>query len=248
MKRYITALAFAAFAAAAFAQAPDVRKIIADLDAMDDFSGKDFSATYTMVSQKPGEKESVTQARLFRRDSKEQFVILILLPEANKGQGYLREADNVWFYDPSSRKFSHSSVKENIQDSETKNSDLAKQSLLDDYDVASTTEGTVGKFPVWIIELKAKTTEVSYERMKLFVRKDRNMILKEEDYSVSGRLMRTMLFPKYADLDGRFIPSQILVVDELNPGEKTQMTLTDQSVAPLPDSVFTKAFIEKVNK
>ena len=151
---------------------------------------------------------------MFRRDEKKQFAMLVLLPEVNKGQGYLREDDNIWFYDPTSRKFSFSSIKENIQNSEAKNSDLTKRSLLEDYDVTSTKEGTVGKIPVWIMDLKAKTDEVSYERVVLHVRKDRTMLLKQEDYSVSGRLMRTSLFPKYVEISGRLVPSQMLIIDE----------------------------------
>jgi hypothetical protein len=30
-------------------------------------------------------------------------------PESQLGQGYLKVDDNLWFYDPESRKFSHSS-------------------------------------------------------------------------------------------------------------------------------------------
>jgi len=42
--------------------------------------------------------------------------------------------------------------------------------------------------------------------------------------------------------------SQVLIVDELNPGERSQMTMTEQSMSALPDKVFTKAFLEQVNK
>jgi outer membrane lipoprotein-sorting protein len=247
MKRIVaTAVLSIAFISAAFAQ--DVPKIIAELDRLGDFSGSDFAAVYTIVSQKPGEKDSVTQVRMFRRDAKKQFAMLVLLPEVNKGQGYLREDDNVWFYDPTSRKFSFSSIKENIQNSEAKNSDLTRKSILEDYDVTGTKEGTVGKIGVWVIDLKAKTNEVSYERVVLHVRKDRTMLLKEEDYSVSGRLMRTSLYPKYVEISGRLVPSQILIIDELNPGERSQITMTEQSLAALPDKVFNKAFLEQVNK
>jgi len=247
MKR-LFAIAVLAMAAGSAAFAQDVTKILETLDAQSDFTGKDFAAVYTIVSQKPGEKDSVTQVRMFRRDSKKQFAMLVVLPEVNKGQGYLREDDNVWFYDPTSRKFSFSSIKENIQNSEAKNSDLTRKSILDDYEVTGTKEGTVGKIAVWIIDLKAKTSEVSYERSVMYVRKDKTMLLKQEDYSVSGRLMRTSLYPKYVELEGRLMPSQILIVDELNPGERSQLTLTEQSLATLPDKVFTKAFLEQVNK
>lgn len=239
-------LLMAATGSLIFAQ--DIGKILKELDRLGDFSGQDFAAVYTIVSQKPGEKDSVTQVRMFRRDTRKQFTMLITLPEVNKGQGYLREDDNVWFYDPTSRKFSFSSIKENIQNSEAKNSDLTKRSYSDDYTVTGTKEGTVGKIAVWIMDLKAKTSDVSYERVVLYVRKDRTMLLKQEDYSVSGRLMRTTLYPKYVELDGRLMPSQILIVDELNPGERSQLTMTEQSLAGLPDKVFTKAFLEQVNK
>ncbi len=228
--------------------AQDYSKILKDLDTLNDFGSTDFTAVYTIISQKPGEKDSVTQARVFRRDKSDLFLILLLQPEANKGQGYLKDKDNVWFYDPSSRQFTFSSIKENISNSEAKNSDLTRSTYSDDYTIEKTEDGMVGKIAVFVISLKAKTTDAVYDRLKLYVRKDRTMLLKEEAFSVSGRLMRTTLLPKYTELNGKLLPSQILIIDELNPGEKSQITLTEQSIAPIPDSVFTKAFLERVNK
>ena len=223
-------------------------KILKELDELSNFPGKDYTSLFTIVSEKPGEKQSVTQVRVFRRDSKKQFTILIMLPDVNKGQGYLREDDNVWFYDPTSRKFSHSSVKENLQNSEAKNSDFTASSMIDDYSIQKISDGTVGKYPVWVLDLKARTNEVAYERVILYIRKDKTMTLKQEDYSVNGRLMRTTLYPKYVALDGKLLPSQILIVDEINKGEKSQITMAEQSVEKLPDKVFTKAFLEQVNR
>ncbi len=227
---------------------PDPKALLAQVDTLSDFTGQDFSAVFTIVTQKPGEKDSVTQARVFRRDTKKQFLILIMLPEVNKGQGYLREDDNVWFYDPSSRKFSHSSVKENLQNTKAKNSDFTLSSFAQDYTVTSMTDGMVGKFPVWILDLKANTNEVAYDRVVLSIRKDPTMLLIRQDYSVNGRLMRTTAYPKYVQLEGKLLPSQILILDEINKGEKSQITMTEQSVSPLPDKVFTKAFLEQVSR
>jgi len=223
-------------------------KILMELDELGNFPGKDYTSLFTIVSEKPGEKQSVSQVRVFRRDTKKQFTILVMLPEVNKGQGYLREDDNVWFYDPTSRKFSHSSIKENLQNTEAKNSDFTVSSLLDDYTIQKISEGSIGKYPVWILDLKARTNEVSYERVLLYVRKDKTMTLKREDYSVNGRLMRTTLYPKYVSLEDKLLPSQILIVDEINKGERSQITMAEQSVEKLPDKVFSKAFLEQVNR
>lgn len=244
----ILMLALPATVAAQGLSTQAAENILKELDDLGNFPGKDYTSLFTIVSEKPGEKQSVSQVRVFRRDTKKQFTILVMLPEVNKGQGYLREDDNVWFFDPTSRKFSHSSVKENLQNSEAKNSDFTASSMVEDYSIEKVTEGTIGKYPVWILDLKARTNEVPYERVLLYVRKDKTMILKQEDFSVNGRLMRTTLYPKYVTLDGKLLPSQILIVDEINKGEKSQITMAEQSVEKLPDKVFTKAFLEQVNR
>ncbi|HAK44951.1 MAG TPA: outer membrane lipoprotein-sorting protein [Spirochaeta sp.] len=226
---------------------PDFDQILIEIDKLGSFEDTDFSCVYTFVSEKPGEETEVTQARMFRRDASEQFVMLILKPEYQKGQGYLKVDENVWFYDPESRKFTHSSMKENVQNSEAKNSDMDGLSLAEDYEVDSWELGKLGNFDTYILSLKALNDEVTYPRLKVWVRTDATIVLKEEDYSLSDRLMRTTYFPKYVKVGMRYVPSQILIVDNLQEGEKTQMTMKNPSTADLPDSVFSKAYIERVN-
>ncbi len=246
--RFFILILFMFFCAASAWSIPDFKAMLKELDNMGNFEDTDFSCVYTIVSEKPGEEQEVMQTRMFRRDSKDLFVLLILKPEVKRGQGYLQIDENMWFYDPESRKFSHSSIKENIQNSEAKNSDFNSNSLAEDYDVVNWKEGKLGSFPVYILELKANNNEVSYSKRKLWVRKDKTLILKAEDYSLSDRLMRISYFPKYVQVGKKLTPSQILIVDKLNEGEKTQISMKNTSVSKLPDSVFTKAYLEKVNR
>ena len=236
---------FAFAAAAAFAaEKPDFKALLAAVDANADFGTKDYSAVFTIVTQKPGEKDSLVQIRLFRRDENDQVVWIIQKPEAQKGQGFLKVEDNIWMYDPESGKFSHSTMKEQIQNSKAKSSDLKRGSFAEDYDIAAAAEGELGRYPVHILSLKAKNDEVSYPTLRLYIRKDKPLLLKEEDYSLSGRLMRTVLFPpKYIEVAGKTVYSQMLIQDELNKGEKSQLTISDISVAKLPDATFSKAFL-----
>ena len=226
---------------------PDFQSKLKNIDDIGNFKGMDFSCVYTFVSEKPGEEPSVNQARMFRRDDMNQFVLLFLKPEVKKGQGYLQVDDNVWFYDPESRKFEKSTIKEDIQDSEAKNSDLNRNSLADDYLVVKWEEGKLGSVDTYILDLDARHDDVSYKKIRIWIRKDRDIVLKEQDYSVSDRLMRSVYYPHYMAVGEKYLPSQILIVDELNKGEKSQVTLKDASVAKLPDKVFTKAYIEAVN-
>lgn len=247
MKRFFPLL-FSMLFLAVTASAQDFTAMLETIDEQSNFEGSDFSGIYTIVSERPGEERSVTQARLFRRDTEDQFLLLITQPEIQRGQGYLQVDDTVWFYDPESRKFERTTIRENIQDSDAQNSDLDRNSLAEDYEVVDSEGGTLGNFDVYILDLEAKHTDVSYDKLKVWIRQDVPIILKEESYSVNGRLMRTAVYRRYATVDGKYLPSQVLIVDALNDGERTQFTLTDPTVAEIPDYVFTKAYLERVNR
>ena len=42
-----------------------------------------------------------------------------------------------------------------------------------------------------------------------------------------------------------FIPVQLIFLDELVEGQKTQISVSEISVSDIPDHVFTKAYIER---
>ena len=182
---------------------------------------------------------------MFRRDEKDQSLILILLPEADRGQGYLKDGDNLLFYDPTSRKFNHTSMKEALSDSKAQNDDFSKNDTLEDYSITKTREDMLGKYPVWVIDLKAKRNDVSYDQIRLYVRRTCRLSYRSTWHI--RRLMRTMLYPKYAQVTKAYFPSQMLIVDEVNKGEKSQINLSEISVDRLPDKVFTKAFLEQAS-
>ena len=209
----------------------------------------DYSATISLVVEKPGKPKENLQFKVFERTDNKLMTMVQLFPEADKGKGYLRNDDNIWSYDPISRKFTHTSIKEAIGDSDIKLDDVeqSKQKWRNNYEVEAYEQATLGKFPVHIITLKAKTSEPSYAKSKYYVRTDIALILKEEDFSGSDRLMRTILAPKWSKVPAGYVATQILIRDELNKGEQTQQIISDLTFDTLPDKIFTKAYLEGLN-
>lgn len=209
----------------------------------------DYSATLSLVIENPGKPKESLQYKIFQRVDKDLMTIVQLFPEADKGNGYLRDGDNIWSYDPISRKFSHSSLKEALGDSDVKLDDLEQNSdrWRKNYDVQDFKEGNLGKYPVNIITLKAKTTEPSYPLVTYYIRQDIPLLLKQEDFSGSNRLMRTTLIPKYSKVPAGYVGTQIILRDELNKGEQTQQVISDLTFDALPDKIFTKAYLESLN-
>ena len=209
----------------------------------------DYSATMSLVIDKPGKPRENLQYKIFQRTDDKLMTLVQLFPEADKGVGYLRDNENIWSYDPISRKFSHTSIKEALGDSDVKLDDVdqAKTKWRENYEVAAYEEGTLGKFAVDIITLTAKTTDPAYAKSKYYIRKDIPLLLKEEDFSGSDRLMRTILLPKYAKVPAGYVATQAIMRDELNKGEQTQQVISDLTFDKLPDRIFTKAYLEGLN-
>ncbi len=222
-------------------------EILSSIDELSTFEG-DLAAVMTFVSEDPetGVERQVVQQ--FRRDEGDMFLMLVQEPATKLGQGYLLIDDNLWFYDPESRNFSHTSMKEEFADSDARNSDFGASSLNEDYEAVSISEGRLGRYDVYILELEARHNEVTYPSEILWVTRDLYLPLKTEDYSGTGRLMRTSLFPSYARAGDNYIATNIIFIDELVEGKKTQITITDISVEPLADYIFTKAYVERVNR
>ena len=82
-----------------YAQTPDFEELLVEIDNRSNFTG-DFSATFTLESKDPDEGTETNQVRFFRRDDEDKFLLLILKPETQLGQGYLNIEDGLWFYDP----------------------------------------------------------------------------------------------------------------------------------------------------
>lgn len=209
----------------------------------------DYSATMSLVIDKPGKPRENLQYKVFQRTDDNLMTLVQLFPEADKGVGYLRDNENIWSYDPISRKFSHTSIKEALGDSDVKLDDVdqAKTKWRENYEVTAYEEGTLGKFSVDIITLTAKTTDPAYAKSKYYIRKDIPLLLKEEDFSGSDRLMRTILLPKYAKVPAGYVATQAIMRDELNKGEQTQQVISDLTFDKLPDRIFTKAYLEGLN-
>ena len=74
--------------------------ILSRIDALVSYPDQDFSAEYSIVQDKPGQGTSETKSVIFRRDSDDKYLILILEPLVDKGKGYLKIGNNLWLYDP----------------------------------------------------------------------------------------------------------------------------------------------------
>lgn len=234
-----------------FAIAEDKEKaaftILKQIDDNLRFYDLDLSVKYSILSEKPGKDDELNGGIYFRRDSELKITIVITEPETDKGTGYLWSGENFWAYDPRSRKFIHTSQKDNFKNTDLMNSDFRQYLFTSDYEIVSVSEDTIGTNTAYLVELKGINDSVTYPMLKVWISVDKPIILKREDYGLSKRLMRTVYYPKWTTITGHIFPIKQLFIDEVIKGEKSLLTLEKLSTKEISDDVYTKAYIENVN-
>ncbi len=240
------------------AQTPNVARaqdVLKQSDQLVTFMDSDFTAQYQFVQDVPGEGKVYKTAIIFRRDRENKYLIVMKLPEVDKGKGYLKVDNNLWFYDPESRRATFTSARDRFQNLNARNSDFTRSNLGGDYQVTKVTPEKLGRFDCWVLDLESTTDEVTFPRMKVWLSSADSLVRQTKDYSLSGQHLRTTAIPQYQKVGSRYIPTNIIIVDILKGkniagsfvSEKTQITISQPSLVDLPQNTFTQAYLEKLN-
>jgi hypothetical protein len=228
--------------------ANDFLMLVRRTDIRSSFYNSDMSATISMVSVSPDRGTFANKQQIFRRDKDDAFLMLMVEPESRKGQGMLRVDNNMWRYDPTSRKFTHTTLKDTYENSTVTNNDFRRWQRSIDYSVEKLSTGTLGNYKVVIGELKANNDEVPFPYLKMYIETDRKIVLKIEEYSLSMKLLRTAYYTQYVQIGDSFVPTVQIFQDGLIPEKRSQVTYTDISTKLLPDYYFTKEYLERVSQ
>jgi len=242
------------FACMAAYAAPRVTDIVNKIDYMMEQIG-DISVKVSLVQNKARQGVKNYESLYFRRDKTDEFLIVILAPDTEKGNGYLRVGENFWMYRQNTRTFQHISRDESIMGTDTKAGDFEKRKLADLYKPLTDPKGVeiieeemLGKKPVYKFTLLAKVNDVTYPKQVYWVERNNYLMLKVQSYSLSGTLMQTAYFPKWTRIDGKYIWLQLVSIDEFEKGNKTIVELSGISTKKLDPRIFTKAYLENLSK
>jgi len=209
--------------------------------------------TFTQAKVEQGTK--TIDSIYYRRDSDDSFLIVMIAPESEKGNGYLRVGDNFWMYRRNTRTFQHINRDENIGGTDARGGDFERRKLPELYvgvkdssGKETITETMLGKVPVYRFEVTAKVNDVDYPRKTYWISRDNFLPLKEQCFSSSHTLMLTAYYRKYTTANGKFVPVEHLYIDEFEKGNKTIVEISDIQNDRLNDDIFTKAYLENLSK
>ncbi len=253
MNRFISAALVLLLAAALSAQSSDPAALgtalIKDLENKINTESLDMTSTFTLVQKKEGEADRVLRLRIFRRDTAGKFTILFQYPDSEKGKGYYRDNDNLYLYLPSTREFVFRNRKDDVGSTDVRTDLFGKQDLLSQYTAKVTGDEKISKYDTTVVQLDAKTLDVSFPVQKWYLNKTNNLPVKVENYSASKTLLRTTYYVDFKEVaKGKFLFTKLLAKNNLEKNQSTLLSNDDIGTGKIPDYTFSQAFLEEQSR
>jgi len=169
-----------------------------------------------------------------------------LAPAREQGTKMLKLGDQLWIYSPGTDRtiqISGHMLRQSVM-----GSDLSYEDMMDDpnlrnkYDAVVVGSETIEERDAWIVEMHAKSDDVTYQSVKLWVDKTRYIPLRQELYAKSGKLLKQTELSGIEQIEGRWYPRKIVFKDMLKQGEGTEFIIDEiQFNIEIPEHLLTKA-------
>jgi len=179
------------------------------------------------------------------KKGKDKVAMLYISPASEKGRATLRLGDNMWLYIPNVGKPIRITSMQSVVGGVFNNADIMRLDYTVEYD-ATIVEQNNSRY---ILNLKARTQTVAYDKLKMWVDKKNTMATKVECYTVSGTLIKTLEFKNVKNFgDGIMRPAVIETSSPLYKGYRSLMIYSRMKLRKFPDEVFTLEYLSRLGE
>jgi outer membrane lipoprotein-sorting protein len=229
---------------------PDARAILAACDQVRSPNAS-FSLKAKLVEYRNGKQVDASALVVYAKPdlSSGQFdnLVMFLSPERDAGKLLLKNDNDLWLYDPANKASIRISPKERLL-GQASNGDVVTVNWSKDYESSivgeeALADGDRQPTKAHHLSLTAKTAQITYARIELWVEVDSNRPLKAQFYSESNRLLKTAYYRRYQPELGAMRPTETVIIDGLDPKWVTVMRYSDYVTKAIPDAWLQRDYL-----
>jgi hypothetical protein len=227
---------------AAPAYAVDGTRLLAQIDK--NMSPESYESYRKIINIEPnGSKKEYTYYTA--KKGKDKIVGLFLTPASDKGRSTLRLGDNMWLYIPNVGKPVRITSLQSVVGGVFNNADILALDYAEEYNVEKVEEASPAEY---LLLLKAKTKTVAYDRLKMWVNREKPLPTKIECLTEANMLIKTLYFKDIKEFGGGIIRPAVMETDSpLYKGYKSVMIFAKMKKRDFKDEVFTLTFMPKAD-
>jgi len=173
-----------------------------------------------------------------------------LAPARERGIKMLKLGDQLWTYYPSTDRtirISGHMLRQSVM-----GSDLSYEDMMEDPELHKLYEARVSgeeEFlarQCWVLDLSARKSDVPYHSRKIWVDRERYVVLKENLYARSGKLLKTTEVKSVIRVENRWVPNNVVFKDVLKGGKGTEFVVESiEFDTDIPSYIFSKAALRR---
>src|SRR5438477_9029248 len=199
----------------------------------------------SITSHEAKKAPSVDGFEVFVKGSGRSLVKFVA-PPRNVGRSLLALGRDLWIYLPDAGKPVRIPFSQRLV-GQVANGDVARADYSGDYDVKLLDEETVEGVACHVLDLKARTKEVTYSAIKYWVSKEGRRPVKAEFYAATGTLLKTGLFDNFKDVGGHRLATRLTLTDAIRKDRRSVLDYGELTVRDLPDKYFDKNYMRTLD-
>lgn len=209
------------------------------------FPAEGFQVDIVINSLKSDKDAEMRKYRVLSKGN-ENTVVQVTEPAAERGQIILMKGRDLWVFMPEVSQPVRISLAQRLT-GQVANGDLARANFAGDYNPKILRSETIGTERYHVLELTAVDRSVTYQRVIYWVNERSGWPLKAEFYSLSNRLLKKCSYENFQTLAGRLRPTRLVMEDALRNGDKSILEYSEMKLRELPDKIFTKEYLKKID-
>jgi outer membrane lipoprotein-sorting protein len=174
------------------------------------------------------------------KKGRDKIAGIFISPASEKGRSTLRLGENMWLYIPNVGKPVRITSLQSVVGGVFNNSDILQLDYSEEYDVTRVEDQ--GK--EYLLLLKARTRAVAYDRLRMWVDKEKTLPTRIECLTEASMLIKTIYFKDIKDFgDGLVRPATVETDSPLYKGYRSVMLFANFRKRELADEVFTLTYM-----
>jgi hypothetical protein len=176
-------------------------------------------------------------------------LIRFVAPERDANKLMLKNGNDLWFFDPSSKASIRLSPQQRLL-GQASNGDVVTVNLALDYSASLLAEedvqdGDRQKRHCYKLALAAVSADVTYHHIEMWLDTGSSRPVKSRFYTESGQLLKTAYYRRYQSQLGVERPTETVIIDGLDPNWVTVMRFSDYAWREVPEVWLQRDYLPR---
>lgn len=210
------------------------------------FPRESFQVDVGITTTAPDQPDELREYRVLSKGN-DNSVVMTTAPASERGQILLMKGRDLWVFMPDLSQPIRLSMSQRLT-GQVANGDLARANFAGDYNASILRTDTIEGEKYHVLELIGVDRSVTYHKVLYWVQQSNFWPYRAEFYSLSNRLLKTARYENFQLILGKKRPTRLVMTDALRTGEESVLKYSEMKLRELPDKIFTKDYLKKLEQ